>query len=214
MKIAAALALAAVLASTPSNEIDLTATSINVAEPGAPVKIHILRWSTDEERAPLVAALSAAPPAAPARNPDAPATGRGRAGRGRGRAGTAAPLTPIAAFTGALTRMPTIGYLWTSDITGYSIKYAWHAALPDGGDHIVLVSDRRLGAYTGAWKPQSDAPDTGYTFTLIEMRVESNGALEGKTSLTTKIGVDGEAKTVALDGYAAAPVTLSHAARK
>ena len=212
MKIAAALALAAMFASTASNDIDLTATSINVAGSGTPVKVHLLRWSTDDERAPLLAALAAAPPPTSARNPDAPAPGRGRAGRGRGRSAAAAPLTPIAAFTAALARMPTVGYLWTNDITGYSIKYAWHSPLPDGTDRIVLISDRRLGAYTGAWKTQSDAPDTDYTFTLIEMHVASNGSLEGRTSLAAKIAVDGSAKTVALENYGAAVTSLTNSA--
>ena len=157
----------------------------------------------------MLAALSPAPaPAAPARNSDPAATGRGRAGRGRGRGGpAAAPLTPIAAFTAALGRASTIGYIWTSDITGYSIKYAWHAPLPDGSDRIVLVSDRRLGAYTGAWK--TSAADTDYSFTLIELRVGPKGLIEGKTSLANKIAVDAEAKTVALDNYTAADVSLA-----
>jgi hypothetical protein len=215
MNTIAALALAAILASGPSDEINLTATSINVAEPGTPVKVRILRWSTEDERRPIVTAL-AAPPAQPsevAQNAARAggARGRGAAGRGRGRGGPAlAPLTPIAAFTAALGRAPTVGYLWTSDVTGYSIKYAWHAPLPNGGgDRIVLVSDRRLGAYTGAWKTASDAPATDYVFTLFELHVGPNGFLEGKTSLAAKIAVDADAKTVALENYAAAPASLA-----
>jgi len=215
-----ALALAVLLlAAAPSDDITYTAQSVNVAESGTPVKIKILRWSTEDERRPIVTAL-AAPPAQPsevAQNAARAggARGRGAAGRGRGRGGAAlAPLTPIAAFTAALGRAPTVGYIWTNDITGYSIKYAWHAPLPDGGDRIVLVSDRRLGAYTGAWKAASETPDTDYTFTLIELHVGPKGALEGKTSLATKIAVDSDAKTVALDGYAASPASLSQPARK
>ena len=206
---AVVLALAVLLAGSTSEQIELTAASVNVAQPGTPVKIKILRWSTDEERGPIVAALNPAPPPSPARSSEAAPTGRGRAGRGRGRGGPAAPLSPIAAFTAALGRAQTIGYIWTNDITGYSIKYAWHAPSPDGTDRIVLVSDRRLGAYTGSWKAASDAPDTDYTFTLIEMHVGPNGSLEGKTSLTTKVVLDSEAKTVALENYPAGTVTLT-----
>ena len=122
-----------------------------------------------------------------------------------------APLSPIAAFTAALGRAPTIGYVWTNDITGYSIKYAWHAPQPGGVDRIILASDRRLGAYTGAWKSANDTPETDYAFTLIELRVGPNGAVEGKTSLTNKIVVDNEAKTVALENYSAAPAVLTAA---
>ena len=210
--------LAAGPATAPSDEMDFTASSVNVAEPGSPVKIRILRWSTDDERAPLVAALNPAPPAAAptaaARNPNAADVGRGAAaagrGRGRGRAGPAAvPMTPSAAFTAALGRAPTLGYIWTGDITGYSIKYAWHSSLPDGTERIVIASNRRLGEYTNAWKT-TNAPETDYTFTLIELRVRPNGTLEGKTSLTNRVAIDNEAKTVALENYSVATMSLLH----
>jgi hypothetical protein len=207
------------LAATPSDEVTMTATSVNVAEPGTPVRIRILRWSTDDERAPIVAALAPKPPqpaAAAAPNPNAAtasAGGRGGArGRGgRGRGGPAAPLTPIAAFTAAIGRAPTIGYIWTSDITGYSIKYAWHSPQPDGSDRIVLATNRRLGAYSDAWKPltaeAAAKPAVGvtpadYEFTVIELRLGAKGTGEGKTSLTAKVITDGDAKTVALEDYA------------
>jgi len=216
MKIAAGiLVLALGITATPSDEITLTASSVNVAEPGTPVRIKILRWSTEDEMRPIVTAL-AAPPAQPsevaranAGPPPGAARGRGAAagGRGRGRGGPAlAPLSPIAAFTAALNRVPTVGYLWTNEITGYSIKYAWHAPLPDGTERIVLVADRRLGAYTNAWKAQG--PDTDYTFTLVELRAGPKGLIEGKTSQTNTIVVDSAAKTVAIDNYAAATTCL------
>jgi len=42
-------------------EVSLTATSANVSESGSPVRIRILRWSTEEERSPLIAALTPGP---------------------------------------------------------------------------------------------------------------------------------------------------------
>jgi hypothetical protein len=222
-----ALALAALLlVAAPPDEVTYTAASVNVAEPGTPVKIKILRWSTEDEVRPIVTAL-AAPPAQPsdvaranagAARGRAAAAGRGAAGRGRGRGGPGlAPLSPIDAFKAALGRAPTVGYIWTSDITGYSIKYAWHAPLPDGTDRVILASDRRLGAYTDAWKALpaeasakagAPAPETDYAFTLIELRVGPKGLIEGKTSLTSKVIVDADAKTVALENYPAAVTYL------
>src|ERR1700719_2890488 len=59
-----------------SGEVNLTARSANVNEPGIPVRIRILRWSTDEERNPVVAAMTPTPPAtappAAAGSPDGP----------------------------------------------------------------------------------------------------------------------------------------------
>jgi hypothetical protein len=220
----------------PAGEVTLTATSANVSEAGSPVKIHILRWSTDEERTPVIAALNPRPPAAapgaatpsaaagatppaaaglPTRagaNPPA-AAGRGRGRGARGGGGDAAPLTPIAALTAAIGKAPTLGYIWTNDITGYSIKYAREVSLPDGGERIILATDRRLGAYSAAWTPATPASVTDYAFTLIEIRLNAKGAGEGKTSLMTKVIVDQDAKTIALDDYAAAPAMLQHVKR-
>src|SRR5438874_9692925 len=115
----AALVAVLLLAAAPSDDINFTARSVNVAEPGTPVKIKILRWSTEDETRPIITAL-AAPPAQPSDAsrgaPAGAARGRGAAaaGRGRGRGGPAlAPLSPIAAFTAALGRAPTVGYVWT-----------------------------------------------------------------------------------------------------
>ena len=167
-----------------SGEVNLTAASANVSESGSPVKIRILRWSTDEERDPVVAALSPPPPAPaggcgrrPRRTVAAAARRRcggaggaaaraargGRGGAARGGRGdaAAAPPNPIAALTAAIGKAPTLGYIWTNDVTGYSIKYAYHASLPDGGERIILATDRRLGAHTTAWQPWAPKPWRG-----------------------------------------------------
>ena len=206
---------------TGTGAINLTATSANVGESGVAVRINILRWSTDEERNLLVAAMNPPPPA-PAPTPaaaggrgGAPQAGRGGAGRG-GRGDAAAPkgpVDPIVSLTAAIGKAPTVGYVWTNDVVGYSIKYAYHASLPDGGERIILATDRRLGAYTTAWKPVASATPTDYDFSVIEMRLDSKGMGEGKTSLTTKVIPENEAKTIALDNYAATPALLKNVKR-
>ena len=209
--------------STGTGPINLTATSANVNESGVAVRINILRWSTDEERNLLAAAMNPPPPP-PAPTPaEASARGRGgppqggRGGAGRGGRGDAAapkaPVDPIVALSAAIGKAPTVGYIWTNEVVGYSIKYAYHASLPDGGERIILATDRRLGAYTTAWKPVASATPTDYEFSVIEMRLDSKGLGEGKTSLTTKVILENETKTVALDNYAATLATLKNVKR-
>ena len=111
-------------------------------------------------------------------------------------------------MTAAISRAPTLGYIWTNDITGYSIKYAYRAPLADGGERLILATDRRLGAYSTGWKPLAGATPTDYEFTLFEIRLDAKGSGEGKTSLTTTVIVDNEAGTVALDDFAATPAIL------
>jgi hypothetical protein len=203
----------------PAGEVILTASSANVAEPGNAVTFRILRWSTDEERAALTAALNPASVPAAAAAPGGAArggraAGRGGRGRGRGDAGDTAPPSPTAMLTAAIGRAPTVGYIWTNDVTGYSIKYAWRAALPDGSERIIVATDRRFGAHSAAWTPVPPTPagaaaaPTDYEFTLIEMRLEPKGAGDGKTSHMTRVIADTAAGTVALENYAGTAAML------
>jgi hypothetical protein len=198
--------------------LTLKATSANVAVPGTPVSITLFRWSSDNERTALLAALAPPPPAAApaatqAAAPPAPAAGRGgrAAGRGArgGRGGAAEPVNPIVRLNTAIASAPTIGYLWTDGVTGYSIKYAWRAPQANGAERIVLATARRLGAHSPSWAVATGAgPAPDQDFTLIEMQLNARGVGEAKTSLTARVVADTPAHTLALDGYAAAPTLL------
>ena len=83
---AAAAARAGTRTALAAGEVNLTAASANVSESGSPVKIRILRWSTDEERNPVVAALTPSAPVTAAAEVAAGSRGgatRRRAGRSR-----------------------------------------------------------------------------------------------------------------------------------
>jgi hypothetical protein len=112
----------------------------------------------------------------------------------------------------AVKAAPTVGFIWADGPTGYSIKYAWRSSSADGGQRIVLVTERRIGAHSPSWSsaaPQrsGDKPEEA-EYTVIEIRVDGKGVGEGKASLAAGVIVDAEAKTLALDGYAAAPALL------
>jgi hypothetical protein len=212
-----------------------------VAEAGTAVKITVFRWSTDEERKPIIDVLDPSAQAAAQASADAGGRGgRGRGGRGgrgggveldpndpaladvdapqpargRGRgAGPSKPPNPIAELTAALGKAPTVGYLWTNETVGYSIKYAFRSSSPDGSERIILATDRRLGAGTAGWKLPAQETQTEYEFTFIELRLDSKGLGEGKASLTSKVILDKPANTLALDNYAATPTILQSVKR-
>jgi hypothetical protein len=179
----------------------LRAVPVGADPTEAALTIELFRWSTDAERAPLLAALAALPPAPPT------AEARGRAGRG-GRGGRGAPPPgPMARLTTAVKAAPTLGYIWSAGVTGYAIKYAWRWSAAGEPERIVLVIDRRLGVHApNQYAGSGPAADAG--FTLIEMRIGEAGKGEGKTSLASPVVVDTAARTLALEGYAAAPVLL------
>lgn len=177
------------------------------AQPPISLTVELLRWSTDAERAPLLAALSPPPPA-----PITPAVAAGRGARGgrggaRGGRGAAPPATPADRLMAAVKAAPTVGFIWGDGPTGYSIKYAWHSASSDGHDRIVVVTDRRLGANATSWPRTSDATAVS-DFTVIELRVDGKGAGEGKVSSSTNVRVDADASTLALGTDVTTPVLL------
>jgi len=239
--------------SQPAGEpiVRLTAVTANVAGAPDPIRLDVLRWSTDAERDQLVlawtqpnppapaggragrggrgAAADAAPdPAAAAGNGAAPAAarggaaaagrggagGRGGRGGGRGAAAPAVPLTPEGSLAAALEKAPTVGYLWSSEVAGYSIRYAAKFAEADGSQRVVLVTDRRLGAWSDVWKPTGADAATNYEFSIIEVHLPAKGDGEGRASLTGKIAIDGAAKTIGLENYTALPVILKNVKRK
>jgi hypothetical protein len=131
--------------------------------------------------------------------------GGGRGGRGGdAAAGAPKPPDPISVLAEAINKAPTVGYLWTNETVGYSIKYAYRISSPDGSERIILATDRRLGAGTAGWKPAAAmGTPTDYQFTLIELHIDSKGSGEARASLTSKVVFDPQAKTPVVENYAA-----------
>jgi hypothetical protein len=192
-------------ASAAAPALRLKGTVVGAA-PAEAITIELMRWSTDAERAPLLTALSAPPPAPPS----AAAAPAGRAGRaGRGGRAAAPPPSPLERLTTAVKAAPTVGFIWGDGPTGYSIKYAWRSAPPTTPERVVLVTDRRLGANATSW-PADASAKAGVTaeFTVVEMHIDGKGVGEAKSSLTSPVVVDAAANTLALDKYMDAPVLL------
>ena len=217
--LAQAPASAAKPAATPG--LTITATSANVSGAGEKVEFYINRWSTDADRDKVSAAWNTKPPApaaAGARGDAAGGAAAGRGGRGggggggRGRGGAdaaAAPRTPEAALAAALKELTPAGYFWTSEVGGYVINYAARVAGPAGETRIILLTDKRLGAAKNTWQPApAGGKENTYEFSLIELRVPAKGEGEGKASLTGTVTLDATTKTMTIENYEAAPVTL------
>jgi hypothetical protein len=92
------------------------------------------------------------------------------------------------------------------------VRYAVKLAGQDGGERIILITDRRLGAWNDLWKPAGAA--TNYEFSVVELHLNSKGEGEGKISLTGKVTVDSAAKTLGLENYGSLPVVLKNVKRR
>ena len=185
---------------TPATETDsfeLTATL--PGQPGTGVRIHFIRWSSDEDWGTLVEALENPEPEPPGAD-----EGRGGGRGGGGGGGGDAEEEPEDPITTAVSGATTVGYIWTdSSVSGYAIKYAERQSTPDGGERIVLVTTRRPATRM----PAEDE------FTLIEVRLDSNGLGEGKASLLVEATIDGDAGRLAVDNYPSTPVLLDNVRR-
>jgi hypothetical protein len=205
--------------STGPGLLNFTAITDNVGAGHDSIRIELLRWSTDAERDQMSAAWTKAGASGTgARGAGASSDDGGDAPRPAANATKLPPLTPEKALEIALSRAPTVGYLWSSEVSGYALHYAVRLPEQGGGERVILITDRRLGAWDDSWKVAgSDAasePAANYEFSVIELHLNSKGEGEGKISLTGKMTVDSRAKTMALENYSALPVVLRNVRRQ
>jgi hypothetical protein len=104
-----------------------------------------------------------------------------------------------------LQDLPRVGYFRTPDSLAYDLRFARRNAGEDGGEQIILATDRPIGFWEARNRPRS----IDYPFTVIEIRVGSGGEGEGKMSLATRITADRRKKTIVLEDYATQPVLLT-----
>lgn len=101
-----------------------------------------------------------------------------------------------------LQNEPSVGRIRTPDSLGYELRYAHQRPGEDGGQTIVVATDRPIGYWEAVNRPRS----IDYPFTLVEIHVNKDGTGEGKMSIATKITAVGD--TIALENYSIQPVQL------
>jgi hypothetical protein len=104
---------------------------------------------------------------------------------------------------------PPVGYLRTPATARWDIRYASSTPLPDGGERVVLATDRPLTF----WEQSNQTRTVDYPFTVIELRLDAQGEGEGKLSLATKIVADRQSGSIVLEDYALQP-TLLHSVKR
>lgn len=88
---------------------------------------------------------------------------------------------------------------------GWDIHYAWHEALPDGGDRIVFATDRQM-----SFREITNNPRTAdYPFLLAQIHVK-DGKGEGKMAAFTQIRFDKKKNAMEIENYGTEPVRLNN----
>ena len=103
-----------------------------------------------------------------------------------------------------LKDMRHVGYFNTPGNLRWELRFARKTPQPDGGERVVLATDRRISFREAAHQTRS----LDYPFTVIELRLNKDGEGEGNMSLATKIIPDKEANTVTLENWGTQPVML------
>ena len=105
-----------------------------------------------------------------------------------------------------LRDLPRVGYIRTPDSIGYDLHFARKHPGEDGGERVVLATDRYITFWEAANRPRT----IDYPFTVIDLRIGPNGEGEGKMSLFARIQFDKEKNTIVLEDYGTQPVLLKN----
>ncbi|HEX5110141.1 MAG TPA: hypothetical protein VFV95_16935 [Vicinamibacterales bacterium] len=90
--------------------------------------------------------------------------------------------------------------------TGWNLRYAWHEALPNGGERVVLAVDRYMSFLEIRNQPKS----VDYPFTLVQLHLNKDGKNEGKLAAFTMITFDKKKQALEIENYGTEPVRLSN----
>ena len=96
-----------------------------------------------------------------------------------------------------LQDQPSVGHFGAPGQLSWDLRFARRTPLPDGGERVILVTDRPIGFWEATREPRS----FDYPFTVIELRLNGDGEGEGKMSLATKVIHDKEHDTITLENY-------------
>jgi hypothetical protein len=110
----------------------------------------------------------------------------------------------------ALQDMPVMGHFGAPGSLSWDIHFARKMPLPDGGERVVLITDRRIGFWEAANQPRS----IDYPFTFIDIRLNRDGQGEGKMSLATKVIYDKKDNMISLEDFQNSPVLLNNIRRE
>jgi len=110
-----------------------------------------------------------------------------------------------------LQDQPKVGYIRSSTSLGWDLRYAYEEPGEDGGERVVLVTDRPIAF----WETANDARTLDYPFTVIEIRMPHEGDGQGMLSVAAKITRDKKGD-ITLENWGTQPIRLTqvHAEEK
>ena len=100
---------------------------------------------------------------------------------------------------------PRCGFVRTSTSIAWDIYFARETPLPNGGQKIVLASDRPISV----WEARNQGRSMDYQFSLAEIRLGADGKGEGKAIPYAQLTFNKDTNTLEIENYQREPVRLS-----
>ncbi|HVH25467.1 MAG TPA: hypothetical protein VM818_01865 [Vicinamibacterales bacterium] len=106
----------------------------------------------------------------------------------------------------AVQNSPRVGFVRLPTSLGWDLRYAQADPLEDGGQRIVILTDRPIGSLEARNQPRT----RDYPFTLIQIQLDRGGRGDGRMSVATKFTYDVQSNSVVLENYSTEPVRLQN----
>jgi hypothetical protein len=105
----------------------------------------------------------------------------------------------------ALQDAPKVGYLRTSTSLGWDLRYAHRTPGEDGGETVVLVTDRPIAF----WEAANDTRTLDYPFTVVELHLNRDGEGQGMLSVAAKITRDKKTGDIVIENWGTQSIRLT-----
>jgi hypothetical protein len=109
-----------------------------------------------------------------------------------------------------IQKLPRVGAIRGASSIGWDLRYAWRTPGPNNTERVTIITDRPISFWEAANQPRT----IDYPFTVIELRIGSNGRGEGRMAVGAKVSMDKETKTIVLENFNATTVMLNDVRRE
>lgn len=104
-----------------------------------------------------------------------------------------------------LQDLPPVGRIRVNANLGYDLRYAQQVRDVEGGQRIVIATDRPISTWEAIYQPRS----VDYPFTFIEMHLTGDGRGEGRIVVAAKLTASDDGRFIFLENYDTQPVRLT-----
>lgn len=104
----------------------------------------------------------------------------------------------------ALKDAPKVGYIRNPMSIAWDLHFAQRAVLPDGGEQITVATDRPVGF----WEEANQARTLDYPFTIVTLKVNTEGEGDGTMALAAKLTADKNSNSIVVENFGLQPIKL------